>query len=565
MIRTSLAVVLATCALLAAGPAFSQNGRFSTGEPLATSKPFADMTLVRERAGQAALQINVARALAPDFEVTGEVTIVDGPLKDGFLGLAKNQVVLSVPVRFRQAATLDADFAFDNAKMYKGTQMYRRFLPQTPGARTGYEDWCGSAFVVLHNNKVEKQALCFGKDQTGEIKMYTSTQGYGEGDAFYRFPQTDGDSGSIRSASKVYADYKGGVPSMTPQVPAPGDMTAELLAFPSSMLDNRFVWSLRKGNSTIALGFSNETLGNMTRKEGEVDVLRMAWLDLAFTKKGSRFIYEGYVDLVAENPELADKATSVDDTIAGAPARPVDLWRLGTLDLDPNSLVIDSSKAATEGVTLTFKGRFHRKVRLLETSKKRYPMLDQPDQQGTLKAGEIFYETLVDGNYNNGQPYFLSGWCGGVAPPKLFGATIHATRMTCFSPDEIGTTSFWNHAEVWETVPSYVIERGSPSFTPRLPRYEEVALGPDDVRNVVLYFYRNKKEDNEGAYAYFRVAIKDAESLRIQRTIRSRFDDSGKAVFILWDRRLIVTKQGETSVSVEMQDGGDGLGARWLR
>lgn len=568
MIFKSVTVLLFVVALTAAGPGLAQSGHITLAEPVTPDQAAASQHLVAGPDGQAALNANVARTLAPDFELADDVTVVDGPNTTGdvvnlpilFPDL-KSQIMLSVPVRFRRTATLDKAFRSGEVSFAKGTRLYRQFLPQAPGAMTGYEQWCGMGTLDYTGNP-ERDILCFVRTVGGKTRLYRPQNAYYDVPFYASAGDFDAaDFPAISSYPDYLSAYDGPFPAMTPEARAPADMTVVLMVTHWPHDGDEFQWVLKKGKDELSLKDSGAPPDTATRFEGDRLVFRVGWMDLVFTTLDGRLRFDGLVDLVAEQPELAVNAAAFDRKMAGAGPEVIAAWRLGTLDIDPDSL---SLKVAGGTGTLHLKGSIHSKVRLLEGTPPTHLPIRMGEAVGFYQAGDIFYATVLDVTYRNGEPYFVNGWCGAVHKIPGWGRDMKPSRQTCFAPEDGFTAILSDDSATWET--RGMTERFGFGFRfpGRLPPYELVALGPEDARDIVMRIYRDRERDPDGDYVFVTLSIKDKEGEREQRTWFGAFDAGGRAVFNLWARRLVIGRDGRDGVTAALADGGDGLGARFV-
>lgn len=569
MIRTAIKLAL-VIAGLAAAPALAQSGNMTVFEPVTPVQAIAGRPLLKGKDAQAALNTNVARVLAPDFVLDGDVSIRDEAVRPGPLfpvGLQvvnlPVQTVLSVPVRFRHTATLDRAFAFAYVRMPPGTRLYRQFMPQAPGAMTGYEQWCGVDAVSLPDNSTPG-IVCFGRRPDGSAALYSPDGAY-YAKPYYATPYTfrPEDIPPLSDYSPPSLDdYRGPFPAMTPEAKAPAGMMAELQVTHFRNSDS-FTWVLKSGDDEVELGYLGTRTEKVLRQEGDRSVLRLGWLDLVFSASGRRLTYDGLVDLTAGDADLASRASLFDSQSDGAPAQPANAWRLGALDIDRDSLTTD---AVNGDVQIRLKARLRSKVRLLDgTPPGRLPQSGELiPHVGNYAVGEVFYATVLDRYYQNGQPYMEDGWCGTVHKIPEWGRDMLPKYQTCFSPDDDFTTILSNDALTWESRGASPLIFGG-KFPADLPRHEAVAMAAEDARDITMRIYRDRERDEKDGYVFITLSVRDAAGEREQRTWYSPFDGTGKAVFILWTKRLVITRDGAHGVKVTIDDLGDGLGARFVR
>jgi hypothetical protein len=581
MLRIYTTALLIIWSLTAAFQSSAQSGSVVPIEPVTLDQKVSGASLIRGIEGQAALNTNVARVLAPDFEPVGDVTIVGAPVKDGdsLLLSTRVQALLRVPIRFRHAATLDADVRlkadtldanigpYDVIRLYdivvaRGTWMYRQFLPQAPGMMIGYEHWCGRG-ATIYNGSADPGIFCFDRAVGDAGQLYSMSMAHSNA-PFYTPPydfsvdSSGPDDGYPRS--QRYYDVP--FPAMTVTAQAPVDMVAELQVEHFNDGDE-FSWVVKKSDEQVELGDKGSPRHKAVRSEGNKSIFRLGWLDIVFSHVDERLEYEGYIDLTSTSA-LAARAVRHDAQMKGGVPEVIHAWRLGALDIEPGSLAL----SVAEGMgTLRLKGKLHAKVRLIEGTKpitlsdvKANPL----GEAGFYEAGEIFYATVLDRTYLNGQPYFLTGWCGAVHKVPGWGRDMKPSWQTCFSPDDASTASLMDdESNVWET-------RSTPHFStgykfPRdLPKYEPVAAGPEDARDLVMRIGLDPQRDPEGDYVFVTLAVQDASGEREQRIWCGAFDEAGNAVLNLWAQRLIISRDANGGVTVAMADGGDGLGVRFV-
>ncbi len=571
MIRTAISLALAIAGL-AAAPVLAQSGNMTVLEPVTPAQTITGRSLLKGKDAQAALNANIARVLAPDFVLDGEVTVHDEAIREGSLyPVALNavtrlpvQTVLSVPVRFRHTATLDGAFRFQSHNMPRGTRLYLQFLPQAPGAMTGYEQWCGLA-IVSYDHTSEKSLICFSRRADGTTALYHPDIAY-YATPFYATPYTflpDEIPTPSDYLPSSLEDYRGPFPKMTPETKAPAGMTAELQVTHFGDGDS-FNWVVKSGESEVELGYLGARAEKALRQENDRLVLRLGWLDLVFHASDRRLFYEGLVDLIAGNPELASRASLFDSQADGAPAQlATNTWRLGALDIDRDSLVLDTVNGDAR---IRLKARLHAKVRLLDgTPPGRLPLPGELITRiGNYDAGDVFYATVLDRYYQNGEPYMEDGWCGTVHKIPEWSRDMLAKYQTCFSPEDDFTTILSNDALTWESRGASPLIFGG-KFPADLPRHEAVALAPEDARDITFRIYRDRERDDKDRYVFITLSVHDAAGEREQRTWFSRFDGQEKAIFILWTKRLEITRDGPSGVKVKLDDLGDGLGARFVQ
>ena len=490
------------------------------------------------------------------------------------------QTLLRVPVRFRQTATLDAEVRIeadtvdadvgsnDVIRLYdivipRGTRMYRQFLPQAPGMMIGYEHWCGRGATVYEWSTFPG-IYCFSRKTGDGGRLYDMKMARSDAPFYtppYNFSADSFSPDDNYPLPRRYYDVPFLV--MRAEAQAPADMVAELQIehYPNGDI---FSWIVKKGDESIELGLLGSPTKKAARGEGDKTIFRLGWLDVVLSRFGERLKYQGFVDLTSA-PAVAARANSHDAQIKGAPPEIIHPWRLGVLDIDPDSLVL--SVAEGRGI-LRLKGKVHAKVRLVEGTKP-VVLADLKEfrvgaETGFYEAGEVFYETILDRPYLNGQPYFLTGWCGAVHKVPGWGRDMKSSWQTCFSPDDAFTASLTSdESNIWET-------RGAPDYSigyrfPReLPLYEPVAVGPEDARDLIMHISLDPQRDPKGDYVFAALVIKDVSGEREQRIWRGVFDKAGTAVLNLWERRLIIRRDTNSGVAVVMADGGDGLGVRFV-
>lgn len=581
MIRIFIIALLAVWSLGGSTQTYAQSGSVVPFEPITSEQTVSGAILIHGVEGQASLNANVARVLAPDFELAGDVSLVDEPARYGDTPLSyglRMQTLLRVPVRFRQTATLDgevrleadtldADFGpSDVVRLYdivipRGARMYRQFLPQAPGMMIGYEHWCGRG-ATTYDGSATPSIFCFGGTVGGKGRLYSMNMA--RSNAPFYTPPYDFSADSFspdEGYPRPHRYYDVPFPAMTVAAQAPIDMVAELQVEYFTDGDV-FSWVVKKSDEQVKLGEMGSPGHKAVRREGNKSIFRLGWLDIVFSHSGGRLEYKGHVDLTA-NPAMASHADHHDTQMKGGAPEVIHAWRLGVLDIEPGSLVM--SVAEGRG-TLRLKGKVHSKVRLIEGTKP-VTLSDIKKnlfgEAGFYKAGEIFYETVLDRTYPSGQPYFLTGWCGAVHKPPGWGKDMKRSYQTCFSSDDASTADLSDDGNIWETrsVPDFSLGYKFPS---QLPRYEPVAAGPEDERDLVMHIGLDPQRDPTGDYVFAALAVRDASGEREQRIWYAAFDEEGMAMLNLWAKRLIIRRDTKSGVTVEMVDGGDGLGVRFV-
>jgi len=556
-----LLIAAAACSAFTVVPAWAQSGRIFAGAPLDGPKDwpvgsgvptgkqtFPDSAIVRDRNAQGALKANIVRALEPDFDVTGDVTVVDGPQTGGIIGLFKHQVMLSVPVRFHAVATLDSDFSYQATwykqeavlSLAKGTLMYKR-SQRVAGSGTVLEDWCGTGTMATGDN-TDSAPICFMRTTAGHTIVYAGDKGYGEGAPFYRAPGHN---------QMEFYDYHGAYPAMTPIAQAPFGMTAELLAIPLPA-QTTFVWVLKKGEGEEAtIGYTDDSMANSATGIGPYQILRLAWVDIVFKMENHRLNYVGFLDVLDGHPELTEDAHAYDAGTLHASPLTNENWTLGALEFDRDSLRLDTAIAPGEAV-LNLKAHIRRKVRLLEGRK---------EDKFSVEPGDVFYAVDFQSETMNGELVTETGWCGRMRKPVWYGGDFQSGWQACFLPNEPETATQYSYAQNWEVaaapIAGEIFPRTGALFTPKLPNFEPVPNGPEDDRDVVIHVRRDRKDARQAmAVMAFRTPGGEKE----KRTWVLHFDADGVARLNLWNKALVIARQGD-GLKAEMVEG-DGRGFR---
>ena len=80
MIRIFIVAILAIWILGESTQTYAQSGSIVPFEPITSEQTVSGAILIHGAEGQASLNANVARVLAPDVELAGDVSVVDEPV-----------------------------------------------------------------------------------------------------------------------------------------------------------------------------------------------------------------------------------------------------------------------------------------------------------------------------------------------------------------------------------------------------------------------------------------------------------------------------------------------------
>ena len=495
----------------------------SRPNPAPALKTLADMTIESDRARSDALKTNIDRALSPALSVAGDITFASG-------AVARDKPVLTMPVRFRTAATIDETFHVQNVILEKGTLMHRESF-RLGGSTTPFEAWCGMGRIDALLRK-GPMYFCLTKTNDGLTVAYQGAASTGSGDPFL--------APGLMSFLMVAPSDKAPFPAMTPVAQAPADMTAELVAFPGPRA-SRFHWRVRKADAwewrDAGEAALTPDLSSFAVTVGSHQMFRVgfAFIALTYADKPATVTYDGYVDALAQRPDLAAKIDAAERT----PKPANDAWEMGALEMEPSTLTLDDSAAASGAVTLNMNAHIRQKVKL-SADRKDGLML-------SFHKDDIFYSMRFNGTYGNGQPYTVPGWCGPIHSQVL---GIQSQFQACFATDDMRSTSAWNYSAYWETVPYESLTRQQVSaFLPLLPPHVVVPIDDSDKRQLVIRL-RRKGRDHVQATLF----VVDGGGERQQRDARLTFDAAGVAIYDIGAKRLTLTRDGEDGLKSVLGD-----------